>query len=98
MAKFRKKPVVIEAMTFDDLVQYGIDNGGNVVDALPWSFKIGDRPVTHDCQNGEDLYLISTLEGIMVMTRNDMLIVGVHGEPYPCKRDIFEATYEAVSE
>lgn len=50
MAKFRKKPVVIEAMTLDELVQYGIDNGGNVVDALPWSFKIGDRPVTHDCQ------------------------------------------------
>ena len=98
MAKFRKKPVVIEALTFDELVQYGIDNGGNVVNGLPWSFKIGDRSITHDCQTGEDRYLIPTLEGTMEMTRKDMLIIGVQGEAYPCKMDIFEATYEAVSE
>jgi hypothetical protein len=92
--KFRKKPVVIEAMTFEELVQYGIDNGGNVVNGLPWSFQINKHPVTHDCQTGEDRYLISTLEGQMIMTRNDMLIIGVQGEIYPCKLDIFQATYE----
>lgn len=98
MAKYRKRPVVIEAMTFDELVQYGIENGGNVVNGLPWSFQINGRPITHDCQTGEDRYLISTLEGTMEMTRNDMLIIGVQGEAYPCKRDIFAATYEAVAE
>lgn len=96
MSKFRKKPVVIEAMTFDELVSYGIENGGNVVNGLPWSFKIGDRHVTHDVQNGEDRYLIDTLEGTMAMTRCDMLIIGVRGEAYPCKMDIFESTYEKV--
>lgn len=98
MAKYRKLPVVIEAMTWDELVQYGIENGGNVVNGLPWSFKIGDRPVTHDCQGGYDRYLISTLEGDMEMTQNDILIIGVKGEAYPCKLDIFRATYEPVAE
>lgn len=36
---------------------------------------------------------IPTLEGVMKMGRNDMLLTGVKGEIYPCKRDIFEATY-----
>ena len=98
MAKYRKRPVVIEAMTFDELVQYGIENGGNVVNGLPWSFQINGRPITHDCQTGEDRYLIFTLEGTMEMTRNDMLIIGVQGEAYPCKLDIFRATYEPVAE
>lgn len=98
MKKFRKKPVVIEAMTWDELVQYGIDNGGNVVNGLPWSFQINGRPVTHDCQNGRDRYLISTLEGQMEMTRDDMCIIGIKGEAYPCKRDFFEASYEEVIE
>ena len=37
--KYRKKPVVIEAITFDELVEYGKAHGGNIVDGMPWSFQ-----------------------------------------------------------
>jgi len=91
MAKYRKKPVVIEALTFDELVQYGKDNGGNIVNDMPWSFEINGHPITHE---NDECYLITTLEGTHNMTPNDMLIVGIQGEIYPCKIDIFKATYE----
>ncbi len=91
MAKFRKKPVVIEAMTFDEMVEYGKANGGNIVAGMPWSFQINGHAVSHE---SDERYLISTLEGTHNMTPQDMLIIGVQGEIYPCKLDIFEATYE----
>lgn len=93
MGKFRKKPVEIEAITFDELVQYGKDNGGNIVNGMPWSFNYNGHPITHENDN---CYLIPTLEGTHNMTPNDMLITGVQGEIYPCKLDIFNATYEAL--
>lgn len=42
--------------------------------------------------------LIPTLEGIMLGVENDWVIRGVQGELYPCKPDIFEATYEPIYE
>lgn len=91
MSKFRKKPVVIEAITFDELVEYGKANGANIVNDMPWSFQYKGQPITHE---NDDCYLIPTLEGTMKMDRGDMLITGVKGEVYPCKPDIFAATYE----
>lgn len=93
MALFRKKPVVIEAITFDELVEHGKANGGNIVNGMPWSFKYAGQPISHE---NDDCYLIQTLEGTMRMARGDMLITGVKGEIYPCKPDIFAATYEAA--
>lgn len=91
MPKFRKKPVVIEAITFDELVAHGMAHTSNTVNGMPWSFDYAGHPVTHE---NDDCYLIPTLEGTMKMTRGDMLITGVKGEIYPCKADIFSATYE----
>jgi hypothetical protein len=108
MAQFRKKPVVVEAITFDELVAYGIANGGNIQNGMPWSFKyvvgsvdedgvmrVTEHPITLE---NDDCYLIPTLEGTMKFQRGDMLIAGVNGEIYPCKPDIFQKTYEAVEE
>jgi hypothetical protein len=95
MAKYRKKPVVIEAVTFEEFVEYGKQNGGNIVNGMPWSFEYKGQPVTHE---NDECYLIPTLEGSMKFTPQDMLITGVHGEIYPCKIDIFETTYESVFE
>jgi len=89
--KFRKKPVIIEAITFDELVEYGRVNGGNIVNGMPWSFEYKGHRITHE---NDERYLIPTLEGTHNMTPQDMLITGVKGEVYPCKIDIFEATYE----
>ena len=93
MAKFTKKPVEIEAITFDDLVDHGRDSVGNMVNGTPWSFKYKGHAITHE---NDDCYLIPTLEGCQNMTPDDMLITDVKGEIYPCKIDIFEMTYDAV--
>jgi hypothetical protein len=95
MAKYRKKPVVIEAITFDELVSYGKMSVSHLNNGMPWSFTYGGHPITHE---NDDCYLIPTLEGTMKFNRGDMLITGVNGEIYPCKPDIFEKTYEAVSD
>lgn len=91
--KFRKKPVVVEAITFDELVQHGRDSGANIVLEMPWAFAYQGHHITHE---NDACYLIPTLEGTMKFTPSDMLITGVKGEIYPCKADIFAATYEAA--
>lgn len=91
--KYQKRPVIIEAFTFAELVEHGKDNGGNIVNGMPWHFEFRGHPITHE---NDDCYLIPTLEGTMKMGRDDMLIVGVKREIYPCKADIFAATYDAV--
>lgn len=93
--KYRKKPVVIEALTFDEMIDHGAATGANIVNGVPWSFEVNGHPITHET---DDVYLITTLEGTHRMTRADMLIIGVKGEIYPCKLDIFAATYEPVDE
>lgn len=89
--KFRKKAVVIEAITFDELVAYGLANGTNFQNGMAWSFQYEGQGITH---HSDDCYLIPTLEGTMKFERGDMLITGVKGEIYPCKGDIFAMTYD----
>jgi len=97
MAKYRKKPVVIEAITWDEFIEHGrkicILEGRehNIINGMPWSFMYSGHPITHEHDRA---YIIPTLEGSMFMTPDDMLLTGVKGEIYPCKMDIFLATYE----
>lgn len=91
--KYRKKPVVIEAITFEEFVEYGKNNGGNNINGMPWSFEYNGHGVTHE---NDECYLVPTSSGIVKFTPQDMLITQIDGEIYPCKKDIFEATYEAV--
>ena len=88
MAKFRKKPVVIDAMRWD-----GAAMSIPVPDWFlkPWSENIIDRN-----QEDRSQLLIKTLEGTMTANAGDWIICGVNGEIYPCKPDIFEKTYEPV--
>lgn len=86
--KFRKKPVVIEAVRYEG--QGDMDGG---VPEWVWSaFESGMLAAT----NGTDPLVVNTLEGPLTVSPGDWLIQGVQGELYPCKPDIFEATYEAV--
>lgn len=79
MAKFRKKPVVIEA------IQFGGRNHDEVADfCAPHAIEVG----------GNWTLLIPTLEGTHTAQTGDWILKGVKGEVYPCKPDIFEATYE----
>lgn len=81
MAKYRKKPVVIEAMKF----QKGVTP--DMIHAV-----LGSNPVTFEIPH----FYIVTLEGKMEVSLGDWIIKGVNGEFYPCKPDIFEKTYEIV--
>lgn len=80
---FRKKPVVIEA------VQWTGDNGHEVQSFLGGEFAALGWVKGHYVE-------IGTLEGLMVASKGDWIIRGVKGEYYPCKPDIFAATYDAV--
>ena len=88
MAKFRKKPVVIEARLYP--------NNECNYDLLHW---INEGQHTNGKEfatwiNG--IFTIPTLEGLHRANAGDWIIKGVAGEFYPCKPAIFEATYEAV--
>lgn len=89
--KYRKRAVVVEAITFEEFIEYGKNHAENLVEGMPWHFEYNGHPVSHDTDVS---YAIPTLEGIMMFTPEDMLITGVNGEIYPCKKDIFNKTYE----
>lgn len=94
MKQYRKKPVIVEAISFEELVAWALDQPEtNCVGLVPWSFSYKGHAITHE---NDDCYLIPTREGTMRFERGAMLIVGVAGEIYPCKREIFDATYERV--
>ena len=101
MTKYRKKPVVITAITFAELVAHGIaqckadGRESGIINGMPWAFEYNGQPITHE---SDTCYIIPTLEGAMKMGSDDMLITGVAGEVYPCKREIFEATYDKEPE
>lgn len=90
--KYRKKPVVIEAMYNDgeiETISAILDwiNGGNGAKG----------PATYDLTGKPSMSIhIETLEGVMRADVGDFIIKGVNGEFYPCKPDIFAKTYEAA--
>lgn len=87
MMKFRKKPVVIEAWQLPPL---DVDASEDLKDFLN---SAGEGVIFSDYDGGIS---ICTLEGTMRGDPGDWIIRGVKGEFYPCKPDIFEATYEQV--
>ena len=66
-----------------------------VIEATQW-FKDGDHPAVRLSHDGYGA--IDTLEGCHVVTPGDWIITGIKGEHYPCKPDIFAATYDAFEE
>ena len=88
MTRFRKKPVVIDAILFDDYSRSGVEQ------IKEWAGK-GSRKIKIGGP-GNNKLLIKTLEGEMIASPGDYIIRGVKGEMYPCKPDIFALTYERV--
>lgn len=84
--QFRKKPVVIEAIQ----VEAGYRNLQDII-----AF-VGEENLCPIERRPDYILKIKTLEGDMAVSFGDWIIKGVKGEFYPCKPDIFEATYEAV--
>ncbi|NEB92450.1 hypothetical protein [Streptomyces bauhiniae] len=98
MGRYRKKPVEIEAMQWD-----GTAAGATPI--IDWILSHGST-ANYTCSNsdrcreynGDTPHWISirTLEGTMRVGLDDWVIRGVQGEFYPCRDDVFAATYEAV--
>jgi hypothetical protein len=89
--RFRKKPVVIEA------VRYAGKGNLEPRGGLPnWLWAALESGVARFI-NGGDPLLLRTLEGELTVSPGDWIIRGVKGELYPCKPDIFEATYERAA-
>ena len=92
MPLYRKKPVVIEAVRWD----------GKDYDAL--AGFLGPEMYSHVGFSSSDpgeapaSVHITTMEGVMAASPGDWVIKGVKGEFYPCKPDIFDATYELVTD
>ena len=90
--KFRKKPVVIEAVRWTGENRKEINKFcRNKAIFLPAKLRSDGLIIAYDL-------LISTLEGMMHANVGDYIIKGVNGEYYPCKPDVFAKTYERVKE
>lgn len=86
MAQYRKKPVVIDAWQL---------SAGSLQEGVPDWINQNQVRITKALKPSA---VISTLEGDMKAEAGDYIIRGVHGEFYPCKEEIFEATYDAVED
>ena len=84
MAKYRKKPIEIEAVLWD---------GNKVSEITPW---IKEALINDTIMRYSYKVVIRTLEGQLFANPGDYIIKGVKGELYPCKPDIFNETYEKV--
>lgn len=82
--KYRKKPVVVEAVQFVDTEESILKLSELGLDPVQIDYDVPDSPILK----------IETLEGLMIATEGDYIIKGVQGEFYPCNPDIFAETYE----
>ena len=103
MPKYRKLPVEIEAWQFKIVSPIRYEELGEYIEAPKWLDDALSGSLLHNCKASLELshpdgprIAISTLEGVMIALLGDYIIQGVKGELYPCKPDIFEATYEEV--
>jgi hypothetical protein len=109
--KYKKKPVVIEATQWfkngdhpeDDVYTPSEDTGvapkeGKIVRYFRRPYFSGDHQCNHCGCKMRWHGWIDTLEGGHIVCPGDYIITGIKGEHYPCKPDIFEATYEKVEE
>ena len=87
--KYRKKPVIIEAIQF---------TGDNWQEIQEWMHRSGFHGFNAEVDTEGNIVaaIIKTLEGEMIASIGDYIVKGIKGEFYPCKPDIFEETYEEV--
>jgi hypothetical protein len=101
MAKYRKKPVVIDAWLFSP----GQAPKPECVGTSGENKPVGWNPFVCTTQEGKNQIAvppmhgwIETLEGTMLVSPGDYIIKGIKGEYYPCKPEIFSASYEPADE
>lgn len=92
--KFRKRPVDILAMRFDG----GMDSARDIISWMSPTTGIYHEKWDRETVQPPERLTIDTLEGQMAADVGDWVIRGIKGEFYPCKPDIFDATYDQVAD
>ena len=95
--KFRKKPVVVEAVQWAGFVDREVTAQFNIKRHPTTNLNLHDKCpscIYEKFNHGQ----IDTLEGVHIVCPGDWIITGIKGERYPCKPDIFEKTYDMVEE
>lgn len=93
MAKYVKKPVEIEAITFDELMRIGAENADTVVNGMPVKFMYNGYVIR---QYDSNSYTIPTLEGDFLMTKDDMLITGVMEKSIHARKKFLKKLMKSV--
>lgn len=112
--RYRKKPVIIEAMRLPDAYPEGVDPASDgyarnlaAAQVLDWLTEHLEHVSPEQAESSRKGWsidpatgavLIATLEGVMSASPGDYIIRGVLGEFYPCKPEVFSATYEPVED
>lgn len=101
MKKYKKKPVVIEAVLFNKMKWHKEISQAKLSEAFPMvllNIKPSKQYSPLDKPGFDFEPVIETLEGNMIVSDGDYIIKGIQGEYYPCKPDIFHDSYEEVAE
>lgn len=96
MAKYKLKPMILEALSFKELMEYGLKNTDNVYNNMPWSFEFMGCKFTHET---DTQYFVTTTNNDIgtYFTKNQMLVIE-NGRPYIVDIDTFNQTYEPIEE
>lgn len=93
MGYYIKKPILVHAMKFVD---------GQFAVMEPWlqeKYEEGAWRYNFDITFGQRSgFIVDTLEGRMTGSEGDYIVMGIKGELYPCRGDIFEETYESLED
>lgn len=89
----RKKPITVEAVQYSAIEGF-LESADWIEDAVSKGILIRNL----NASNEECKWMVDTLEGYMRIGNGDWLIKGVNGELYPCKDEIFQKTYEFVTQ
>lgn len=94
MAKYKLKPMVLEALSFKELMEYGVKHTDNVYNNMPWSFEFMNCKFTHET---DTQYFVTTSDSDMgtYFTENQMLVIE-NNRAYIIDIDTFNQTYEPV--
>jgi hypothetical protein len=95
--KFRKIPVIVDAVEFTGELPYPDGVTGRYIDPVG-RIEDGIEKEPRMVLDLDFAAVVNTLEGVMRAHKGDWIITGVEGEKYPCKPDIFRKTYEQVTD
>lgn len=94
MAKYIEiAPAEIEAISFNELVSYGLAHGANIVNGMPWSFHYKGQPVSHETDICYLVLATNTRYGLTKFTPNDMLLSDSEGNLTVMPREQFSRKY-----